>query len=65
MEVSWALGAGFHLLNTYHSSELKLLMQVQAEKELDATLQREKKLLEQQRIHAQEVQNSSQFYFVM
>jgi hypothetical protein len=23
MEVSWALGAGFHLLNSYHESKLK------------------------------------------
>lgn len=23
MEVSWALGAGFHLLNSYHENKLK------------------------------------------
>jgi hypothetical protein len=43
MEVSWALGAGFHLLNTYHENDVKERKE-QRQRELRAALERDRQV---------------------
>jgi hypothetical protein len=39
MEVSWALGAGFHLLNSYHNQHKE-----QKQRELQAAIERDRQV---------------------
>lgn len=53
MEVSWALGAGFHLLNSYHETKLNERKE-QRHREMQATLERDRQELEQRRKEIEE-----------
>jgi hypothetical protein len=43
IEKSWALGAGFHLLNTYHENDVKERKE-QRQRELRAALERDRQV---------------------